>query len=258
MLHRDGDHPDISLLPDKPLSTPSTPANRDACIDRPGSDTGRPLLCSVCSQRKANSDGVCGPCRLAKFRRKHPPLALQILDELRLAYVGNVREVSANLTRISTRTGIPKQRLKEEARKRGWRSKVERRQWTDQEIEYLREKLGIVSVTTIARNLKRSRCSVFCQAHKMKFSARVAEGYNVSDLCEVFGVSHGRVESWARRGLLGKQHGHGGHGGNIRFTEANVVRFIRQFPREYELSRVDQTWYVSMVFGRLADEGDRV
>ena len=71
-------------------------------------------------------------------------------------------------------------------------------------------------------------------------------------------MHHSRIESWARRGLLGKPHGHGGHGGNIRFAEANVVRFIRRYPSEYNLGRVDETWFKAMVFGRLAGTGERV
>jgi hypothetical protein len=125
-------------------------------------------------------------------------------------------------------------------------------------MEYLREKRGTVSVTQIARNLGRSIKSVRVKAEKLNLSIRVAEGYNVSDLSEVFGVHHGRIESWAKRGLLGKAHGHGGHGGNIRFTESRVVRFIRRHPHEYDLSRVDQTWFKAMMFGSLSKYGHKV
>jgi phage terminase Nu1 subunit (DNA packaging protein) len=90
------------------------------------------------------------------------------------------------------------------------------------------------------------------KAAKLGISIRLSEGYNISDLAEVFGLHRSRIESWARRGLLGKHTGHGGHGGNIRFAETNVVRFIRRHPSEYDLGRVDATWFKSMVFGRYA------
>lgn len=215
--------------------------------------------CSTCRQRPAGRDGLCGPCRLLQYqksRRKHPEPSPTLLQELRLAYVGNCREVSANLKRISGKHGWSVGCLKYEARKRGWSR--ERRLWTPEDLEYLQKKLGTVSVTQIARNLGRSVVSVRVKAEKMNLSVRVVEGYNISDLSEVFGVHHGRVESWARRGLLGKAHGHGGHGGNIRFTESRVVRFIRQYPREYDLSRVDQTWFKAMMFGSLSGYGDKV
>jgi hypothetical protein len=145
----------------------------------------------------------------------------QVVEKLHLAYIGRtVREVSANLNRIAARSGVPKTRLKYEARKRGWRCQADRRAW---------------------------------------LSTRLSEGYyDISDLAECFGLHHSRIESWARRGLLGTPHGHGGHGGNIRFAEKNIVRFIRRHPHEYDLGRVDKTWFKGMLFGRLAGTGERV
>jgi len=190
----------------------------------------------------AGSDGLCGPCRLRKFRfaKQRPPLPPNVIEELRLAYVGNVREVSANLNRVAARTGIPKSRLKEEARKRGWRSQTERRPWTAAEV-------GIP--------IRKSVASVQLKARKLRRSLRVSEGYNVSDLAEVFGVPHARVEGWAKRGLMGRPTGHGGHGGNIRFATMRVLRFIKEHASEYDLGRVDQDWFKSMVFAFRASEG---
>ena len=90
------------------------------------------------------------------------------------------------------------------------------------------------------------------KAAKLRLSIRLPEGYNVSDLAECFGLHRSRVENWARRGLLGKPHGHGGHGGNIRFAEKEIVQFIRQHPREYNLGRVDKAWFKAVVFRSLA------
>jgi hypothetical protein len=65
----------------------------------------------------------------------------------------------------------------------------------------------------------------------------------------VFGVSGERVKRWLGRGLLGKAHCGVGH--EVRFTEENIARFIRLYPGEYDLSRVDQAWYKALVFGRV-------
>ena len=203
----------------------------------------------------ATSEVSCSPVSLLiarKSRRQLPPLPPQIVEELHRAYVGTVREVSANLNRIAARTGVPKTRLKYEAQKRGWRCQADRRPWNPQEVDYLKEKLGTASITRIAHDLKRPLVSVRVKAAKLRLSIRLSEGYNISDLAEVFGLHYSRIESWARRGLLGKPHGHGGHGGNIRFAETNVGRFIRRHPSEYNLGRVDATWFKSMVFGRYA------
>jgi len=205
----------------------------------------------------AGRDGFCGSCRLRKLTaaRQRPPLPPNILEELRLAYIGNVRRTSENLNRLAARAGVPKQRLKDEAGKRGWRSQTERRPWSAAEVEFLEENLGKLSSTQIARKLGRGVASVQLRARKLQRSLRVTEGYNVSDLAEVFGVSHGRVESWARRGLLGRATGHGGHGGNLRFATQCVLRFVRKHASEYDLNRVDQEWFKAILFGFRALDG---
>ncbi|HEY1221601.1 MAG TPA: hypothetical protein VGF03_21855, partial [Bryobacteraceae bacterium] len=43
------------------------------------------------------------------------------------------------------------------------------------------------------------------------------------------------------------------HGGNLRFSEADVERFVREHPEEYALGRVDQEWFKYVVFGHLAE-----
>ena len=104
---------------------------------------------------------------------------------------------------------------------------------------------------TIARRLRRSVTSVAVHAHAQKLSVRISDGYCIRTLCEVFGVRYGRVEGWIRRGLLGKAQ-HGGQGGMVWFPAANVIRFIRKHPSEYELARVDEVWFKAVIFGDLA------
>ncbi len=65
--------------------------------------------------------------------------------------------------------------------------------------------------------------------------------------------AYGKV--WVERGLFGKVHR---HGAEFRIGEANVVRFVREHAREYDLARVDQTWYKAMAFAELAEYGERV
>jgi hypothetical protein len=162
--------------------------------------------------------------------------------------VGNTREVSANLKRLARQYEWSVSCLKYEARKRGWRSRAEYRPWTSEEEVYLSERIGTTSLGTIAKHLKRSLAAVTVRANRLHLSARLADGYNISTLCEVFGTDHRRVGSWIRRGLFGKPHGHGGRGGEIWLAESDVIRFIRKHPSEYDLGRVDQVWFKAMVF----------
>jgi hypothetical protein len=179
------------------------------------------------------------------------------LASLREAYTGNTREVSANLKRLSRNCGRSVSSLKYEAYRKGWRSQAERHPWTERDEAYLRQYAGSASVQSIARRLKRSVSSVANHARRLELSMQISDGYSIRALCEVFGTHNRRVEGWARRGLLGNAQ-HGGQGGGILFSAANVIRFIRKYPSEYDLGRVDKIWFTSMVFGELAEYGERV
>lgn len=215
--------------------------------------------CSVCQVRKAGRDGVCGTCRvrrIAKARRRCPEPSQELLANLREAYSGNRRQISANLKRLSQKCGWPVPCLTYEARIRGWRLLPERHPWTDEDETRLRQYAGSASAQTIARRLRRSISSVANHAHRLELSMQIADGYSIRTLSEVFGVHHGRVEGWVKRGLLGKAQ-HGGRGGMTWFPAANVVRFLRKCPSEYDLGRVDQVWFKSMMFGDLAEFGEK-
>lgn len=240
------------------------PANAPQECIAPATTSAAPAMatkvCAVCggtpgSRPGIGRDGMCGGCRLSRFglaRRKMPQPSPELLQELKMAYSGNQWEVSQNLKRVSRKWGWPVGSLKYEGHKRGWRTQAERKPWRPEEAAYLREKLGTVSLFWIAKKVGHSVCSVVLQARRLGLSTRFSEGYNISNLVEVFGLSHTRIESWARRGLLGKAHGKG-HGLDgaigIRFKEEAVMRFIRKHPSEYDLSRVDQIWFKAMLFG---------
>jgi hypothetical protein len=181
-----------------------------------------------------------------------PQPSPELLQELKMAYAGNQREMSANLKRISKKWGWPVSVLKYEGHKRGWRTQAQRKPWKPEEIDYLRERLGTVSLAHIAHKVGHTVCAVANQARRLELSTRFSEGYNISNLVEVFGLSHQRVESWARRGLLGKTDSKGRRldgAIGVRFTEEAVMRFIQRNPSEYDLSRVDQVWFKAVLFG---------
>jgi hypothetical protein len=117
--------------------------------------------------------------------------------------------------------------------------------WTAAEDMYLRERIGIVSVRSIAQRLGRTIDAVKVRAHRLELSRRVREGYNLADLSQVMGVAPSTARSWMRRGLLGEVHQVGG----LRVSERAVSRFIRAHPHEYDLRRVDQVWFKSVIFG---------
>lgn len=204
-------------------------------------------MCS-CGQQ-AGRDGRCRRCRLREFgqSRRIYHFTPELRDELRRAYCGKKGELTAALNRLHRKTGWPRHAFKAEAIRLGLTTFDHRRFWTGEEIDYLREKLGVISVTRIARNLGRTVLSVESKAEKLGISRRVSEGYNMADLQVVFGESAHKVRRWMERGMFGKVHKNNGK----RINEENVVRFLRRYPHEYDLRRVDQEWFKGMVFGTL-------
>jgi hypothetical protein len=207
--------------------------------------------CAQCRQTKAQSDGLCPRCRLRALGlgSRVYRFTEETRQELRAAYAGGKAQRTQGLDRLCARTGWPRHAFKREALRLGiaehWRK------WTPAEEAYVRERAGQISVRQIAKQMGRPVDSVVARIERMQLSRRVAEGYCVMDLCTVFGVRSTTIKSWMRRGLLGKVHEVCGSAGH-RVTATNVMRFIRRHPHEYNLNRVDQVWFKSMLFGDLA------
>jgi hypothetical protein len=210
-----------------------------------------------CGNTHATKTGLCLYCNaiaLGEARRKYH-FTPELLAELRAAYGGNKRTITAGLDRLERTTGWPRSAFKQEARRRGWISDDHRKAWNPAEVEQLREQLGVVTLSRIARHLGRTVESVIAKAEKLHLSRRVREGYSLQDLQTVFGEHPVKVKRWYERGLLGRGRPNG-HG--VRIAEREVARFIRAFPGEYSFRKVDQEWMKSMLFGELADWGTRV
>jgi len=181
---------------------------------------------------------------IAQPRRKYH-FTPELHDELRRAYCGRRHELTAALHKLAWQTGWPRDVLKREAQRLGITRASSQRAWSEADLAYVREKVGVVSVNQIARHLRRSKASVTAKAERLRLSRRPQEGYTLTDLSEVFGESRHKVRRWMDRGLFGKVHKHGGR----RVTEKNVLRFIRDHYYEIDLRRVDDKWFKAMVFG---------
>jgi len=197
----------------------------------------------------SNPGGICYVCvRKGEVKYKFTP---ELLDELHLAYSARNRpELTAAIDRLQRKTGWARATFSSEARRHGW-ALVRRTRWSPEELEYLGERVGSMPVATLARKLGRSVDSVRCKAWQLVGYSRVQEGYTIADLKRVFGVTYPTVKRWMDHGMLGKVHE--GLGAGLRVADRNVYRFLRHHAHEYDLRRVDQTWYKSVVFGHLAE-----
>lgn len=177
----------------------------------------------------------------------------QILEELRLAYVGTKREVSANLARLSTRYEMPRHRLTLIARRQGWQIQT-RRPWTAAEDAFLLERVRKTSYKKIATELRRGWASVEARVGALQRSQAVqrasAQGFDVEELAGIFGVGLPKVRKWIARGLFGESKS--GAGAN-RVSAAQISRFLRKHVREYSFEHVNQNFFKRVVFGEGQD-----
>ena len=207
--------------------------------------------CVHCGGGSADEQGRCRKCRLRDFgqaRRKYF-FTEALTADLRAAYTGNKCDLSRALDKLAARTKWPRHAFKAEAIRLGIIQGGHRRGWTAEEDAHLAEWVGRISAKAIARQLGRSVLSVESRAARLEFSLRVRDGYNLTDLAQVLGVRYLRVKGWVDRGLLGQARERQG----LRVQEKAVARFIRRYPHEYDLRRVDEVWFKAMVFGSLAD-----
>ena len=120
------------------------------------------------------------------------------------------------------------------------------RPWTAEEEEFLEEWAGRRRVHWIARKLGRTWGSVVAKLRYDKINAAVQEGYTLDGLALGFGVEHRLVHDWIIKGWLKARKRDGRAYG---FTDADVLRFIREHRTAFRLSRVDQTWFLDLVLG---------
>lgn len=74
-----------------------------------------------------------------------------------------------------------------------------RKNWTQDEIEYLEKNYETKSIKLIAKNLDRSYNSVVLKIKRLGLSLKGDENYiNIADFCDLTGISRSTIEYWIR------------------------------------------------------------
>jgi hypothetical protein len=198
-----------------------------------------PVVCVACGSPKGvPKDGLCMACRMDKRRKYVWTPALDA--ELRTIYAttNSRASLSAALRAFKTRMGWPRGPIAIRAVELG--ITVIKKYWSPAELEFLRQNAGRRSMYFITAKLKRSMQGVRCQLQRMGLPTRFEDGYSISALAEVFGVSNRTVARWISRRWLRPDMG--------LVPETLVRKFLRQHAEEYDLRRVDQAWFKGMIF----------
>jgi hypothetical protein len=80
---------------------------------------------------------------------------------------------------------------------------------------------------------------------RMQISRRVRDGYTIRDLEQCVGEDHHKIAGWIKNGWLQDRRQGTRRGKDIRrIREDDIVDFIRNHPREINLGKVDQMWFL--------------
>jgi hypothetical protein len=125
----------------------------------------------------------------------------------------------------------------------------DRRDWTPEEENLLRGLVGQRTVRWIARRLGRGETSCVLKIKRLGLSRRCRHGYSAQDLSRVMGVDVKAVTGWIGRGLLAARKMGSLHPNDPWVIEPMaILRFLKNHRWQYRLDKVDQDWFLDMVF----------
>jgi hypothetical protein len=171
---------------------------------------------------------------------------------LKAQYFGGLNRRFRVLNRMIRLTGLPRWYIKRQAARLGLTMKMDRRSWTQAELDHLENLVGRVSSATIAKRLHRPESSIVNKLKRLGTSRRVRDGYTMRELELCLGEDHHKIAGWIKNGWLQDRpqgtHRHNGNGNDIhRIREQDILEFIRNHPQEINLGKVDQTWFLDLV-----------
>ncbi len=199
----------------------------------------------------------CPTCRPAMRR---PKRRKYIVDEKvkRLLTERYDSRVRGRVAEIAAELGWPGWAVKKVARRLGlakpWSK--DRRDWTPDEEDYLRTWQGLRSAAWIGKQLERGETSVILKMKHMGLSRRIRDGYSVNEVANCMGVDHKCVDRWLEQGWLAAvKQGTKRRHDIRRISAADLLAFLQSRREEYRLDKVDQAWFLELVFGEAKHRG---
>lgn len=224
------------------------------------------MTCVICGQPIEEGRRLGQPPRLARYclkcraeRRRRAKVKYTWRPEhdayLKAHYFGGLNRRFQVLSRMVRLTGMPRWYIKCQAARLGLTMQMDRRPWTHTEMKVIEKLVGRVSSATIAKRLGRPESSVVNKLKRMGTSRRVRDGYTMRDLELCLGEDHHKIIGWIKNGWLQDRlqgtRRHDGNGNDIhRIREKAILNFIRNYPQEINLGKVDQTWFLDLVLMR--------
>lgn len=150
------------------------------------------------------------------------------------------KQLSSCIAKVASLSGFPRWEVKDRARTLMLTHNPCRR-WTEPEMRYLEGNAGNVRASHIAKTLGRSVKSVNGAMYRLGIRWAVTDGYSQKDLAQLLHVSCETIFKWNKCGWLRRSP-------EDRYCESSVANFLRNHPETYDLRRVDQEWFKSLMF----------
>ncbi|MGH7744929.1 MAG: hypothetical protein ACREQ5_09015 [Candidatus Dormibacteria bacterium] len=169
-------------------------------------------------------------------------------------YFGGVQRRNKILSQMVRLAGVPRRYAKRQAARLGLTMQTDRRPWNAAEMSLLEQLVWHFSSAVIAKRLRRPESSVVNKLRRLGTSRRVRDGYTIRDLELCFGENHQKIARWISNGWLPdriratekQDHGKNTH----RIYEKDILTFIRRYPQEINLAKVDQLWFLDLFLSK--------
>jgi ribosomal protein L37E len=206
---------------------------------------------------KARQLGVNAPRQLVgtagkRFAKKYPTTD-QIDQAIRDGYATATKR--GDYTAIAVRCGRPAWWVQKRAAVLGVtrtnRTRLDA--WKAAEIEILEEwahcDAKVIRQKLARAEFDRTLTAICIQIKRRKLDRTDPDKWTAPDLAGLLGVNPATIADWInRRGLAATKRTHGPHGVWV-LHRRDVRAWIRANPRFVDLRRVDQPWFMDLVFG---------
>ena len=121
--------------------------------------------------------------------------------------------------------------------------------WTAEQDAFLLEHAGLRTPLWIAKRVGRTLTAVVVRLKRLHISRRVREGLTARDVALCFGIDVHGVTRWIDQGkLAAKRRGTDRENDPYVISPQAIRQFVRCYPMLFRLDKVDQLWFMDLVF----------
>jgi hypothetical protein len=209
--------------------------------------------CEDCGQPTGKKWGRY--CDAHRWKHRGKPSTYKLTPEreafLRANYKPSVRGISHRCAKV---LGVPKWRVCRWAAVLGLTGPTTKgANWTPEEDAILEAHIGSRHLNWIAKRLNRSITAVVVRAKRREIGRRDARTWYTAHQCALgFGVDPTTAIRWIEKGWLKAKHEGqdypDGRAAAWRIEHRDVRAFIQAYPTMFTLAKVDQGWFLDLVF----------